>query len=246
MNTNSFRTAAAAVIGARHRRAERNGQDAVCVLVEGDVAVAVVCDGCSSGAASEVGARLGARWFAELALELADVRDRAPWEAARAALVTQLEQLVSANGVIDAQLVRELALFTIVAAKITPAGAAVFALGDGAYAIDGKTRVLGPFPDNEPPYIAYDLLGAPAPAHFEAFDRPRRIAIATDGIEDLDGDFGLFGAVTAHPDALRRKLVQLARNEELIAWDERRVIRTPARLQDDLAIAIIETLGEPP
>ncbi|MFT3694294.1 MAG: protein phosphatase 2C domain-containing protein [Kofleriaceae bacterium] len=289
MDTISFKTASATVIGARHRRAERNGQDAACVRVEDGIAVAVVCDGCSSGAGSEVGARLGARWFAEAmvsALRTGDVRDRAVWDTARATVVKQLELLVtrgdqlvtggdgiqlvkvddvsprSADGdgiqlvkvtdpsprthvaMIDAQLVRELTLFTIVATAITRDGAAVFAIGDGAYAVDGRVRVLGPFPDNEPPYIAYDLLGAPSTAHFATFDRPTRVLIATDGIDDLGCDVSIFGAsaITAHPDALRRRLVQLARNDERIDWDERRVIRTPARLQDDLAIAIVEVL----
>ena len=62
MNTN---TAAASVIGARHQRAGRNGQDAAVVVTGEDVAIAVVCDGCSSGASSEVGARLGAMVFAQ-------------------------------------------------------------------------------------------------------------------------------------------------------------------------------------
>src|SRR5207249_11232554 len=53
---------------------------------------------------------------------------------------------------------RELALrdhflFTIVAAAATSREAAVWVLGDGAYAIDGRTHVIGPFADNQPPYL---------------------------------------------------------------------------------------------
>lgn len=247
MDTISFKTAAAAVSGARHRRAERNGQDAVCVLVDGGAAVAVVCDGCSSGAGSEVGARLGARWFAQLVIDglrTGSVMERGLWDHARGQLVERLQPLVGGT-VIDAERVREVALFTVVAAAVTRDGAAVFAIGDGAYAVDGTLRVLGPFPDNEPPYLAYDLLGTPGDATFETFARARRIVVATDGIDDLGCDIGLFGgpALLAHPDALRRTLVTLARGGERIDWDERRVIRTPARLQDDLAVAIVEVVS---
>src|SRR5689334_9270655 len=53
-------TIAASVIGARHLRIARNGQDAAAAASGPGWAVAAVCDGCSAGAYSEVGARLGA------------------------------------------------------------------------------------------------------------------------------------------------------------------------------------------
>src|SRR5450755_981775 len=245
MNTN---TAAASVIGARHQRAGRNGQDAAVVVTGKDVAIAVVCDGCSSGASSEVGARLGAMVFAQklrARLEAGEcVRERSVWEATRAEVASLLAAAIGTNKIIDAQDVHDHLLFTIVAAAITHEGAAVWALGDGAYAVDAHTCVLGPFTNNEPPYLAYDLLGAAATAHFEVFDRATRIIVATDGIEDLERDFGVFAApeLVAHPDGLRRRLSQLARGDDRIDWCEQRVVRTPALLQDDLAIAILEVL----
>jgi len=231
------------------------------------VAVAVVCDGCSSGASSEVGARLGARWFAErLGQALAngaDVEDRATWEAARRDVAARLRaiaevgELASATSTagplattipvelaVDAEAVHELLLFTIVAAAITPDGAAVWALGDGAYGCDGAIHVLGPFADNAPPYLAYDLLGDPRDAHFEPLGAARRIVIATDGAADLEYDLAAFGTTsTTNPDALRRRLALLARSEERIAWGEGRVQRSPAVLQDDCAVAILERLA---
>lgn len=245
MNTN---TAAASVIGARHQRAGRNGQDAAVVVTGEGVAIAVVCDGCSSGASSEVGARLGAMVFAQklrARLEAGEcVRERSVWEATRAEVASLLAAAIGTNKIIDAQDVHDHLLFTIVAAAITHEGAAIWALGDGAYAVDAHTCVLGPFTNNEPPYLAYDLLGTAATAHFEVFDRATRIVVATDGIEDLERDFGVFAApeLVAHPDGLRRRLSQLARGDDRIDWREQRVVRTPALLQDDLAIAILEVL----
>jgi hypothetical protein len=274
MDTNSkLRVAAASVIGARHQRAGRNGQDAVFAVCGGDLAVAVVCDGCSSGASSEVGARLGARWFAERvahALAAGDPIDRATFEAARRDLASRLAALANGDGnkvhktplatssdhstvegrlqnapSIDVAAVHELLLFTIVAAAVTRDGAAVWALGDGAYGFDGTVRVLGPFADNAPPYLAYDLLGDPREASFEALPATaRRIVIATDGVEAFDYDLAVFGAVsTANPDALRRRLTMFARGDERVAWSEGRVVRTPAVLQDDCAVAIVERLS---
>jgi hypothetical protein len=248
MNTNSqLRTSTASVIGARHQRSGRNGQDAAAAWAQGSVAVVVVCDGCSSGGSSEVGARLGARLFAQRlgarlakAAEGVQVRERSVWEQVRGE-VGELLAGALGDSIIDADAVHEHLLFTVVAAAITNEGAAVWALGDGAYRFEDQTRVLGPFVNNEPPYLAYDLLGSPGEATFEVLpEGVARIVVATDGIDDLDGDFSRFAASITHPDALRRTLVQLARADEKIDWCGQRVVRTPAQLQDDLAIAIVE------
>ena len=64
------------------------------------------------------------------------------------------------------RIVHEHFLFTIVAAAVADDEVAVWAIGDGAYTIAGRDliacppRVLGPFADNQPPYLGYDLLAA--------------------------------------------------------------------------------------
>ncbi|HEY6034738.1 MAG TPA: protein phosphatase 2C domain-containing protein [Kofleriaceae bacterium] len=250
MDTNKqVRVVVGSVIGARHQRAGRNGQDAVVAHRSGDVAVAVVCDGCSSGVSSEVGARVGATWFAgALAARLAagaSVADLAPYEATRHEIVHRLAAFGEVDGPLDPATIHDFLLFTLVAVAVTPAGAAVWALGDGAYGCDGNVRVLGPFADNAPPYLAYDLLGEPRDAHFEVLPAgARRIVIATDGAEAFGYDLAVFGDLsTTNPDALRRRLALLARGEERIAWSEGRVHRTPAVLQDDCAVAIVERVA---
>jgi len=238
MDTLSLATAA--VTGARHRRIERNGQDAVASWLGDGTAAVVVCDGCSAGASSEVGARLGAAlWIAALATRLsagASAMAEATWSAVRGDVGARLAALVAA---MPGDALRDHFLFTTVSAVACRDGVAVWALGDGAYAIDGRTRVLGPFADNQPPYLAYDLLGAAAPAHFATADA-RAVVVATDGALDLPVALDdLVCGCFANPDALRRRLTVLARGHERIDWDERAVVRTPASLQDDLAVAAI-------
>jgi len=257
MNTivDTARVVSAVVTGARHARGARNGQDAAVTLVFGDIAVAVVCDGCSSGASSEVGARLGAMLVARALIARLARGERAAdpetWTAVRAEVVAMLRLIADNEGHASDGFVRDHLLFTIVAAALTRDEAAVWAIGDGAYVVDGETRTLGPFANNEPPYLAYDLFDEARPAHFEILPpATRTIVIATDGAldlaETLDGDLGWFAAARflAHPDALRRQLAILARAEERIDWDERRIVRTPAPLQDDCAIAIVQRIRE--
>ncbi|NVB80474.1 MAG: hypothetical protein HOV81_18925 [Kofleriaceae bacterium] len=249
---NTIKTAAATVTGARHARAARNGQDAAATWRELGAAVVVVCDGCSAGASSEVGARLGAALFAgAVGARLragGSPDDPTLWHAARTEVVRSLADLLERMPGDRSDAIREHFLFTIVAAAMTRDASAVWALGDGAYALDGATRELGPFPDNQPPYLAYDLTGDAADAHFEVATA-RSIVVATDGASDLATDLAFvsrgglaqFAARTFvdHPDALRRHLAVLARAGERIDWDERRVVRTPAVLQDDCAIGVL-------
>ena len=246
MNTIStdgtLRAAAAAVTGARHLATARNGQDAAAAWAGERAAAVVVCDGCSSGDSSEVGARLGASLVVRALatrLEAGELPScPATWAAVRADVVRALAELVERMPGDRAVAIHDHFLFTIVAAAATRDGAAVWALGDGAYSIGGATRVLGPFDDNRPPYLAYDLLGDPQPACLAATSSTE-IVIATDGAAELD--LAPFAAprFVEHPDALRRQLAVLARADERIDWDERRVVRTAAVLQDDCAIGVL-------
>lgn len=250
------RAAAAAVAGAHHRRIGRNGQDAAAAwtgAVGGEGAGAVVvCDGCSAGAGSEVGARLGAELvIAAAARELAaGVRAAAIWPAVYDHVLGALDRLAAAMPGDRERVVHEHFLFTIVAAAYRGDEVAVWAVGDGGYAIGGRARVLGPFPENRPPYLAYALLGDAAPApvpHLERADaRCGSVLVATDGAAEVG--LGAFGGVERYlhnPDALRRHLALLARGDERIDWDGRRVERRAAALQDDGAVALLRW-GPPP
>lgn len=233
-------SAVAVVTGARHLRAGRNGQDAAAVWVGDDRGVAVVCDGCSSGGYSEVGARLGSQLAIKiLREELAATPPREVWPALRHRLVAELGAIADTLGA-RAQVVHDHFLFTLIAAAWRDDELAVWAIGDGGYAIGDRVVELGPFDGNQPPYLGYELLGELQPAHLEIADaRGGQVAVATDGVIEV----GLGGLVERrcfeHPDALRRKLAVLARSSERVEWDARRIVRSPAALQDDGAVAAL-------
>lgn len=252
-------TITAAVTGARHLRVARNGQDAAAAASGPGWAVAAVCDGCSAGAHSEVGARLGAAIVvAALARRLAKqppapaTREPATheptaqlWAEVQAEVIASLAALADRMGSDRVRTVVEHFLFTIVAVAATCEATSVWAIGDGAYSFGGRTRALGPFPDNAPPYLGYALLGDVPRAHVEAAPPGTQVvAIATDGALDLGGDVARFAQprYLDHADRARRELSVLARGREVIDWQERRVVRT-AELQDDCAIAVVRVPG---
>src|SRR5690349_14434049 len=95
---NTMSSASAAVSGARHLRVGRNGQDAAAAWVGDSAGAIVVCDGCSAGASSEVGARLGAQLvIAALAARLGrGARPGAVWSGVRNELADALDRLARA------------------------------------------------------------------------------------------------------------------------------------------------------
>jgi hypothetical protein len=132
-------------------------------------------------------------------------------------------------------------MFTSLAAVITPDTIAVHAIGDGVVAIGDTVSVIGPFPENQPPYLAQALVGS-RPVGQTWIADPRevdRVAIATDGagalpsLGDLTAD-----VVFRNPAALTRRLSLLAEDQVEIDWDARRVVRTPAILEDDTTVAM--------
>jgi hypothetical protein len=239
---NTISAACAVVSGARHLRMARNGQDAAASWVGDGAAAIVVCDGCGSGASSEVGARLGAQLvIAGVASRL--VRGERPselWPGVRTQVTAMLGQVADAMPGDRETAIRDHLLFTIIAAAVAGDEACVWAIGDGAYDLGDRVRVLGPFTDNQPPYLAYELLGMPQPAYLEVRDaRAGSVMVATDGAAELDLAGLIAPAVLAHPDGLRRRLAVLARGSERIDWEARRLVRTPAALQDDGAVAVL-------
>lgn len=219
-----FETACGSVIGTAHLRAGRNGQDGWAIERDDDgCLVLVVTDGCGSAQHSEVGAKLGARLVAREIL--ARAHDNIDWREAAAAVAGQLEAIAVHLDV------TEHLLFTIAGAVITDKEVVVFHAGDGLFAINDAVRILGPYPDNAPPYLAHALLFGSAPdftiAHRGPVENVQSILVATDGAAPLvlSGELTGLTRVSRNPDAIRRRLFLLTRPGS-------------ARLDDDTTIAM--------
>ena len=219
-----FEVAAGSVTGRAHALSGKPNQDAVAVRSRGGCLVAVVADGCGSGAHSEVGAQLGARIVAELALGrlAAGERVEAPalWDGVRDDALGALGAAARSAGADHAGGVADLFLFTVLGLAIAGDRAVVFGIGDGIFAIEraplppdrgapeapravDRARI-GPFPGNAPPYLGYGLLGGGP-----RFTLHRALATAdlgavllgTDGAADLDAlaDRRLPGSPSGEP-----------------------------------------------
>ncbi len=243
--------AGGSVTGADHRRTGRGNQDAFTWRRGQRALVAVVCDGCGSGRHSEVGAKLGARLVTEAAVHHLDAgapaAEPATWSRVARDLLAQLRLLANAMGGSLTDTVADYFLFTVVGVAVTPAWTVVFAAGDGLIAVNGDTRQLGPFPGNQPPYLAYALVdGEPAPglaieARLPTADLTSAL-VGTDGAVDLASadlppeTLWTDDALFRNRDAVRRRLALLAAERVTPDWDARRLVRARGRLPDDTTV----------
>jgi len=155
----------------------KNNQDAWRIHDTEEVSIVLVADGCGSKPHSEVGSNLAIQaltaslernWVASAGGEMTfPLRLEAVLEGARRDVVSFLgmvaKQLLpsqaSGGGRASySELVSDYMLFTIVGALVTSQGVGFFSIGDGLIVINGEQIELGPFPGNEPPYMAYALL----------------------------------------------------------------------------------------
>lgn len=275
---NQFELVGGSVTGREHLRVGKNNQDAAYwSLTDGGV-IAVVCDGCGSGTHSEVGAKLGARMLVAalhrvLGKELGGdlpLDSGAVWQPLQQALLAQLQQVAEVLGGDRDQVVQDFLLFTIAGAVITPAMTAVFSLGDGVVAINGRVMQLGPCANNAPPYLAYGLLRENSADAFQVkvlqalpTDQVQSLLLGTDGLSDLiavaekplPGRSDLVGDIAQfwqgdryfrNPDQVRRRLTLINRDIARFDASSGQWRRQAGLLPDDTTLVVIrrkEALG---
>ncbi len=226
----------AAVSGKAHTRARRGSQDAFCVrrgvgVGGAGFVVAVVCDGCSAGGSSEVGAGLGARFVAaELARRVVAgaVVDDALAVAVKDAVVAELGRVAAAlavEGAVDGEDVRNVIadslLFTLQAAVVVDGGGYLcFGVGDGVVRVDGCDVEVGGNDDGCPDCVAYTLLDdlrghARLRVHAQGSSSTlRSLTIASDGALELRahgvvGGFEIDPVFVANPSLATKRIAAL-------------------------------------
>jgi serine/threonine protein phosphatase PrpC len=219
-----FTVRSGSVVGSEHLLRAANNQDkyrySQFVVGGRPYAVGVVCDGCSEGQHSEVGAALLAEFLTRRAekllhdgFQVAEVPDLLYHWA--------LQFLKSLSGWLIGtdynqneltSLAKDYLLATVVGFIVGDEHTVIFSAGDGLILVNGHASVLNQ--DNRPAYLAYDILN---PAHltenrvrtsFEtqiyATSAIERLAIWTDGFDPALAHE--LAELSSHPRALQRKL----------------------------------------
>ncbi len=285
MILNQFDIASGSIVGTDHRQqfVWKNNQDALAIRQSDQCIVAVVADGCGEGAFSEFGARLGANMLAHRLTQLfgwqsadgADIK-REVLDACLVPLHVSLvasmaERLTEMQSDSRSRAVNDHFLFTLLALVITPHSTFVLGVGDGVYAVNGEVRVLGPFPKNEPPYIAYgglvessispDLARLAVHTALPTADL-QSICIGTDGAGDfarisdrtLPGKKELVGPLSQFwtndaffrkPEAVRRRLNLINNSLCIPDWKAGEMNEEHGRLKDDTTLIVVRRRSQP-
>jgi hypothetical protein len=270
-----FEVAAGTVAGTEHTSSGRNNQDGFACRWSQNALVGVVCDGCTAAPHSEVGAKTGARLVAEQlhgAMERssdAEGRDRIGGllEETRQQVVAALHTLGLAMGPGLPAVASEYFLFTVVGFAIGPRSSFTFSIGDGLLAVNGETLRIGPFPGNEPPYLAYGTLVAsslestnPELLRFQVHhilptENLESVMVGSDGLEQallaetrlLPGLAEPFGPLSQfwtedryfrNPVAVQRRLAQANRCVSRVDWASGTRTESPGLLPDDTTLVI--------
>ncbi|MFA6594365.1 MAG: protein phosphatase 2C domain-containing protein [Candidatus Buchananbacteria bacterium] len=259
----------------------KNNQDAFHICSDKKRVVAVICDGCGSQAHSEVGANEAARFISEKLYRLltdqqtvnpsvnASLYVPAFLEFLRQEMLTDINQRVkrlSPNGG-RTKTINDFYLFTVIGAVVDDDGCKIFTLGDGCFALNGRFQQLGPFTDNEPPYLAYGLTGTKSKApdsrdwmfKIESncpLDSFSHVLIGSDGVVKLEASAekkvpGLKQPVGplsqfwendkyfGNPDEIRRYLALINRQYVTLGSPIREIVREPGLLPDDTTLVVI-------
>lgn len=267
-----FEIAGGTIIGKDHLLVGKNNQDAFHFSINDDAVIAVVCDGCGEGKNSEVGARVGAKLITKT---IAQATDRLPgredsaqfWERIRQDVLAQLRVLANAMDKSLSQVILDYFLFTVVGVIINPKNLVTFSLGDGLIIVNEEAVPLGPFPNNEPPYLTYGITGSsitdknPELLQFKInsiinTDDVQSILIGTDGVLDLmrvaelnvPGKDEVVGSISQfwendryfkNPDMVRRKLSLINREVIRPDWKNEKIVKENGLLPDDTTLVVI-------
>lgn len=261
--TSQFQLARGSIPGAGHIRSGKDNQDAHHAICTPSFTVALVCDGCSDGAFSGVGAQFACRLIAKSVADLithsstSAVQMDSFWERVRSDVLAQVRVLAISMGGSFSQAINEYFLFTVVGVVITAEKTVFFSIGDGIIIVNGELYQLGPFPRNAPPYMAYGL--SPDRMQYEEQAlRFRLLTMDTEQVEDLmigtDGCLELihgaerlingrqeqvgpidqfWSAAFAGNPSLVTRRLRII-NSSAIDWESRRVL--PGWLQDDVTL----------
>ncbi len=229
------RVRSAQIIGRSHLLANKNCQDA---LIKGSLEVhgkkiyyGVICDGCGSGINSEVGARLGAAYLGQQIESLLKSRtslDKIPHILHKRILgffKGMLGQIPFDSASSRNNFIGDNLLFTILGFIYTEDEVIIFAQGDGVLVVNDQVTVRDE--NNQPNYIAYDLVGRQS--EFDVFKFAgalvSKLAISSDALVDEQDFVGELWE-NSHPFGLQRKVNVLSNEEH--------------RFKDDLSVIVLE------
>lgn len=198
---NSFQIAGGSIPGTDHTLPGspgwKNNQDAYHIVSTDTMTLGIVSDGCGAGSSSEVGAKLSVRILSSIIEKLLPRYEEkfgtsyngesSFFKRVREDFTAELRVLANKMGDSMTDIVTNYFSFTIIGFLVTKDWVHTFSIGDGFIQVNDERKKLGPFPNNEPPYIGLALREVVIPFTVDRYpiDTIDQILIASDGIDHL-------------------------------------------------------------
>jgi len=244
----TFQVAAGSVAGRDHTQVGKNNHDAYCFAMHDNIMAGIVCDGCSSGKHSEVGAKLIARLMLRQI-----VANQEKFSGNEDAIICMMQRvknsalmyiqlLAEGMGMSFSQAINDYFLFTLVGTITFPNTSLIFSLGDGVFANNDELTTVGPFPGNAPPYLAYNLLDTElSRQNPELLDFNIHVVQPTDMVESImigsDGVCDFIGAAEQNMPGKDKLVGPLSQ-----FWTEDRYFDNPDMIRRKLALTNRESV----
>ena len=221
--------------------------------------LAVVCDGCGSCLHSEVGAKIGAKLWISLVREHLSQHSKINWQQIQQAMLVELKKIAQTIAIHTPliEVIKDYFLFTLLGVVITPDQTTIISLGDGVIAVNEELTIIPDYPNNAPPYLAYQLFSSNKENRFKihcqvSTGKINSLLIGTDGLKDVlpsthhpvsktnnltqfwqnDGYF-------KNPDLIRRHLFLMNRETIKPNWERQTLEKKVGQLSDDTTIVVM-------
>lgn len=168
--------------GATHKKLEYNNQDFVLVSEEENYTLALIADGCGSGANSEVGAQLGLYFIAKFIKE----NIHKDWKGnLKNELLIYSQNLAKLHNEDTQTFIKNFLLYTVIGCLIQEDSLTTFSCGDGVIIIDDKVQIIDQ--NNQPQYFNNALRGGESSdfSFQELKFENQSIVLGSDGLVDL-------------------------------------------------------------
>lgn len=190
----NFKITSASIIGKSHYNLNYNNQDALKYYQNEDLILGVICDGCGSGAYSEVGANLGANYFVNYFVD-SFINNKITNE-----LINNFEDemIVFFNKLIELQKNNEAKIedfifnylyFTILGFVVTEDITYIISSGDGFYKVNENCFFINQ--ENKPKYLANKILNKNYSFNCYKYETEaiNLLSISSDGIHSINEHF---------------------------------------------------------
>jgi hypothetical protein len=248
--TDDFEIAFGSTIGNDHKLLGRNNQDYFVVKKNNDKIVGIVCDGCGSGAHSEVGAKIGANIIVDRIMSSTNLTP-----AIRKVLhseIAHIAAMMCGDSSKVNTVIWDYFLFTIMGFIIEKDKTVIFSIGDGVYSLNGEKYAIE-YENNAPPYIMYENSTFKLLQTVDTKDL-NSLIIGSDGLNDIErckdnlDPFGknLIGGIDQFVDGdkyfynrdnVRRRLDII--NRSLTTVVDGNIIKTKGVLRDDTTLIAV-------